>query len=308
MTNRSSSRSVNTCRGGRSSATCPLTPTGRVTSSRQRHRSSESGRHSGGGGHLLGGDSDRALRDSVRNGAQLLAVPTNNATSGSGDERTATGVRELRAVEHGRYLMARPAPPASAPRSPRTAGRSPARTSSRRPTWTFRCGQVDPDDRHPVDRCAAMAAGHGGGGGCWWRYCRMGLSPGVTKESNEHPGKGPAQEGPGDGAGAGSRSAEPADPGDHPDLQRAGGESAADRRAGSGRHARTCTSWWSTTAARTAPAGWPTSSRPRTPSTSTSCTAPPRTGSAPRTWPRSGGAWSVATGPGGDGRRRLTRP
>ncbi|MGV0993338.1 MAG: apolipoprotein N-acyltransferase [Mycobacterium sp.] len=48
---------------------------------------------------------DRALRDSVRNGAQLLAVPTNNATFDQSMSEQQLAFAQLRAVEHGRYLM-----------------------------------------------------------------------------------------------------------------------------------------------------------------------------------------------------------
>lgn len=48
---------------------------------------------------------DRALRDSVRNGAQLLAVPTNNATFDQAMSEQQLAFAKLRAVEHGRYLM-----------------------------------------------------------------------------------------------------------------------------------------------------------------------------------------------------------
>ena len=48
---------------------------------------------------------DRALRGSVRNGAQLLAVPTNNATFDQAMSEQQLAFARLRAVEHGRYLM-----------------------------------------------------------------------------------------------------------------------------------------------------------------------------------------------------------
>ena len=48
---------------------------------------------------------DRALRESVRNGAQLLAVPTNNATFDQAMSEQQLAFAKLRAVEHGRYLM-----------------------------------------------------------------------------------------------------------------------------------------------------------------------------------------------------------
>ncbi len=48
---------------------------------------------------------DRALRQSVRNGAQVLAVPTNNATFDQAMSEQQLAFARLRAVEHGRYLM-----------------------------------------------------------------------------------------------------------------------------------------------------------------------------------------------------------
>ncbi len=48
---------------------------------------------------------DRALRESVRNGAQLLAVPTNNATFDQAMSEQQLAFARLRAVEHGRYLI-----------------------------------------------------------------------------------------------------------------------------------------------------------------------------------------------------------
>jgi len=48
---------------------------------------------------------DRALRRSVQNGAQLLAVPTNNATFDQPMSEQQLAFAKLRAVEHGRYLI-----------------------------------------------------------------------------------------------------------------------------------------------------------------------------------------------------------
>lgn len=48
---------------------------------------------------------DRALRESVRNGAQLLAVPTNNATFDEAMSEQQLAFARLRAVEHGRFLV-----------------------------------------------------------------------------------------------------------------------------------------------------------------------------------------------------------
>lgn len=48
---------------------------------------------------------DRALRQSVRNGAQVLAVPTNNATFDEAMSEQQLAFAKLRAVEHGRYVI-----------------------------------------------------------------------------------------------------------------------------------------------------------------------------------------------------------
>ena len=48
---------------------------------------------------------DRALRESIRNGAQLLTVPTNNATFDQAMSEQQLAFAKLRAVEHGRYLL-----------------------------------------------------------------------------------------------------------------------------------------------------------------------------------------------------------
>ncbi|MEZ0342193.1 apolipoprotein N-acyltransferase [Mycobacterium sp. pV006] len=48
---------------------------------------------------------DRAARESVRNGAQLLAVPTNNATFDESMSEQQLAFARLRAVEHDRYVV-----------------------------------------------------------------------------------------------------------------------------------------------------------------------------------------------------------
>ena len=48
---------------------------------------------------------DRAARDAVRNGAQLLAVPSNNALFGEGMSAQQLAFGRLRAVEHNRYVI-----------------------------------------------------------------------------------------------------------------------------------------------------------------------------------------------------------
>jgi apolipoprotein N-acyltransferase len=48
---------------------------------------------------------DRAARQSVRNGAQLLAVPSNNATFTEPMSQQQLAFARLRAVEHDRYVV-----------------------------------------------------------------------------------------------------------------------------------------------------------------------------------------------------------
>lgn len=48
---------------------------------------------------------DRALRESVRNGAQVLAVPTNNATFDQNMSEQQLAFAKVRAVEHDRYVV-----------------------------------------------------------------------------------------------------------------------------------------------------------------------------------------------------------
>jgi apolipoprotein N-acyltransferase len=48
---------------------------------------------------------DRAARESVQNGAQLLAVPANNATFTEGMSEQQLAFARLRAVEHDRYVV-----------------------------------------------------------------------------------------------------------------------------------------------------------------------------------------------------------
>jgi apolipoprotein N-acyltransferase len=70
---------------------------------------------------------DRALRESVRNGAQLLAVPTNNATFDEAMSEQQLAFARLRAVEHGRFLVVAGTTGISAAVAP--DGRELARTS-----------------------------------------------------------------------------------------------------------------------------------------------------------------------------------
>ena len=76
---------------------------------------------------------DRALRQSVRNGAQLLTVPTNNATFDQAMSEQQLAFAKLRAVEHGRYLIVAGTTGISAAIAP--DGREMARTAFFRPAY-----------------------------------------------------------------------------------------------------------------------------------------------------------------------------
>ena len=76
---------------------------------------------------------DRALRQSVRNGAQVLAVPTNNATFDQAMSEQQLAFARLRAVEHGRYVIVAGTTGISAAIAP--DGREIARTSFFTPAY-----------------------------------------------------------------------------------------------------------------------------------------------------------------------------
>jgi apolipoprotein N-acyltransferase len=76
---------------------------------------------------------DRALRQSVRNGAQVLAVPTNNATFDQAMSEQQLAFARLRAVEHGRYVIVAGTTGISAVVAP--DGREMARTSFFTPAY-----------------------------------------------------------------------------------------------------------------------------------------------------------------------------
>lgn len=76
---------------------------------------------------------DRAARESVRSGAQLLAVPTNNATFGEHMSSQHLMFAKLRAVEHDRYVMVAGTTGISAVIAP--DGRELARTSFFEPAY-----------------------------------------------------------------------------------------------------------------------------------------------------------------------------
>ena len=76
---------------------------------------------------------DRALRQSVRNGAQVLAVPTNNATFDQAMSEQQLAFAKLRAVEHGRDLIVAGTTGISAAIAP--DGRETARTAFFTPAY-----------------------------------------------------------------------------------------------------------------------------------------------------------------------------
>ena len=76
---------------------------------------------------------DRATRESVRNGAQVLAVPTNNATFNEAMSEQQLAFARLRAVEHDRYAVVAGTTGISAVIAP--DGRELARTSFFEPAY-----------------------------------------------------------------------------------------------------------------------------------------------------------------------------
>ena len=83
---------------------------------------------------------DRAARESVRNGAQLLAVPSNNATFDEAMSEQQLAFGRLRAVEHEPIRCRRRNHRVSAPSSRPTVASWPAPGSSNPPTSTCRSG------------------------------------------------------------------------------------------------------------------------------------------------------------------------
>ncbi|OBI77045.1 apolipoprotein N-acyltransferase [Mycobacterium sp. E740] len=76
---------------------------------------------------------DRATRESVRNGAQLLAVPSNNATFTESMSEQQLAIARLRAVEHDRYVVVAGTTGISAVIAP--DGREVARTEFNEPAY-----------------------------------------------------------------------------------------------------------------------------------------------------------------------------
>lgn len=104
-TRRSFSRSVNTCRGVASFATSPTTPAGLDTS--RRATAAVSCRRAGCVGVTTCWEVifDRAAREAVLNGAQMLAVPSNNATFNEQMSSQQLAFAKMRAIEHGRSVV-----------------------------------------------------------------------------------------------------------------------------------------------------------------------------------------------------------
>ena len=144
-----SSPSASTCRGGRSSGCCPSTPTGRGTSCRAPERGRRRGRASGWAIAICWEIAfDDLVADSVAAGAQVLAVPSNNATFGRQRHDLPAAGDVPRAGRRARPRRARRRPPAgSAPRSPPTAPSPP------RPAVHPRCaGRRNPAAGHHYAR------------------------------------------------------------------------------------------------------------------------------------------------------------
>lgn len=88
---------------------------------------------------MLGGDLRPRPRQAVRNGAQLLAVPSNNATFNKTMSEQQLAFAQVRAVEHDRYVVVAGTTGISAVIAP--DGAELVRTDfSSRPTSTSRCG------------------------------------------------------------------------------------------------------------------------------------------------------------------------
>ena len=93
---------------------------------------------------------DRAARESVRNGAQLLAVPTNNATFDEAMSEQQLAFGRLRAVEHDRYVVVAGTTGISAVIAP--DGRELARTGFFEPAYLDTADPAEDraDTRHPL--------------------------------------------------------------------------------------------------------------------------------------------------------------
>ena len=104
---------------------------------------------------------DRAPRESVRNGAQLLAVPTNNATFDEAMSEQQLAFARLRAVEHDRYVVVAGTTGISAMIAP--DGRELARTGFFEPAYLDMPGPAEDaaDTGDPVGADRAVDAGRG---------------------------------------------------------------------------------------------------------------------------------------------------
>lgn len=178
---------------------------------------------------------DRAARESVRNGAEVLAVPTNNATFDEAMSEQHLAFARLRAVEHNRYAVVAGTTGISAVITP--DGREVARTRFFEPAYldvqVRLKTQLSPATRYgPVIHGALIAAALAGLGAA--------LAGTVLQNGRLVPhalrGRRRAKESHDDGPATrprhhGQSTSESAHSGDHPDLQRTG-QSAADRGSG----------------------------------------------------------------------------
>ena len=99
---------------------------------------------------------DRAPRESVRNGAQLLAVPANNATFNETMSEQQLAFARLRAVEHDRYVVVAGTTGISAVIAP--DGRELARTEFFEPAYLDMPGAAE-DAAHAGDAVGSARPG-----------------------------------------------------------------------------------------------------------------------------------------------------
>ncbi|MGV0837910.1 apolipoprotein N-acyltransferase [Mycolicibacterium thermoresistibile] len=175
---------------------------------------------------------DRAARESVRNGAEVLAVPTNNATFDEPMSEQHLAFARLRAVEHNRYAVVAGTTGISAVITP--DGREIARTGFFEPAYLDAQvrlkTQLTPATRYgPVIHGALIAAALAGLAAALIRAVLQNgrLVPHALRGRREV--KESHDDGPTTRPRRHERStSESAHSGDHPDLQRTG-EPAADR-------------------------------------------------------------------------------
>ena len=140
---------------------------------------------------------DRAARESVLNGAQLLAVPTNNALFGEAMSEQQLAFGRLRAVEHDRYVVVAGTTGISAVIAP--DGQVLARTAFFEPAY------LDAQVRLKTQFTPGNAVGPDRPWACWSESALRPLSPrsctmegscvgrpraATTKEPHDRPGEG----------------------------------------------------------------------------------------------------------------------